>query len=208
MQMNPRNVKTTQVSAAASARRRRVVVSVVAVVLVLGLSYGAWAMWRSHGKQKLLASIKDDPRKMRDAVEQGQISREEAGELRWEMMEARMDKTMGEYFALPPAQREKFLDKMIDDMQARGREWQRRAASQPSTRPERDRGGDRPTTGPSEERRRQMAARGDSTPPEKRAQRAEFRAAMMARMQARGMTPGRGGWGGGGGPGRRGGPGR
>ncbi len=181
--------------------RRGMWVAAITAVAVLLLSVSGFAMWRSYSKQKLLASLGDDPRRVRDAVEEGKITREEARDVFEQAGEARMNKTMDEYFALPTGkEREKYLDKMIDEMEARRRDWQQRAATQPTTRPNRPDRGERPMTQPND-RARRMATRMDSTPPERRAKMAEFRAAMAARMAARGIQggPGRGGWGGPGG---------
>lgn len=201
MLMNAGKIRTQ----AGKSHRRMWVTSSFGVAVLL-LSMSGWAMWRSHSKQKLLASVADDPRKIREAVDQGTITRQEARDAFEQAMEARMNKTMDEYFVLPAGkERDKYLDKMIDEMEARRREWQQRATTQPTTRPNReDRAdrGDRPATQPND-RARRMATRMDSTPPERRAKMAEFRAAMAARMAARGIQggPGRGGFGGWGGRG-------
>lgn len=186
-----------------SKRTRIIAVSVALLVLVGGGV--TWAL-RPKDPAKVLAEIGNDRDKIRQAVDEGRISREDVWEVMRERREAEETKRVDAFFALPPGkERDKYLDKMIDEMESRRREWQQRAATQPSTRPARDRDG--PSTRPSDaERQRRMAMRDDSTPPAQRAKRVEFRAAMMKRMQERGIQPGRGGWGGGFG-GRGGGPG-
>ena len=179
---------------------RRAIAWAAALGLVVGITVGAWAMWRSHSKQKLLASLKDDPRKVREAVQQGQISREDARDVMMDAFEARMNKTMDEYFALDAKAREKYLDKLIDEQEAMRRQWQQRAATQPATRPTtRPDRGDRPATRPAGDMQQRMRERADRTPPERTARRAEFMAAMMQRRMERGLQGGPGGGGGWGG---------
>jgi hypothetical protein len=184
---------------AAHAKWRRIVAWAAAACVVVGISVAGWSMWRAHARAQLLASIKDDPRKMRDAVEQGQISREDAWQAMGEAREAQMNKVMDDYFALAPKDREKYLDKLIDEQEAMRRQWQQRATTRPSTRPARE---DRPTPAsrPAGDWQRRANERADRTPPERQAKRAEFMAAMMQRRMERGLQggPGRGGWGGGG----------
>jgi len=184
------------------ARWRRVLAWAAALAVIVGMTVGAWAMWRAHAKAKLLASIKDDPRKARQAVEQGQISREDAWQAVGEVREAQMNKVMDDYFALQPKDRDKYLDKLIDEQEARMREFQRRATTRPTTRPARQ---DPPTSRPAGDWQRRAGERADRTPPERQAKRAEFMAAMMQRRMERGLSNGagpggggRGGWGGGG----------
>jgi uncharacterized membrane protein YgcG len=195
--------------------KRSLWMAAAVILTVLVVSAGSWAMWRSYSKQKVLASIGDDPRRIRQAVEEGQISRDEAREAFMEAMEARMNRSMDEFFVLPAGkERDAYLDRMIDEMEARRREWQERSTTQPTTRPNwAERRGDGPATQPSDadraQRAQRAAQRADSTPPERRAQRAEFMSAMQKRMAERGIQPGRGGpggWGGRGGGGGGGGP--
>ncbi len=189
-----------------TSRVRTILVTAGVVVALVALSAGVWAMWRAHSRDKLLAALKDDPRKLRQAVEDGQISREDARETMADASEARMNKTMDDYFALPAGkERDKYLDKMIDEQEAMRRRWQQRAATQPSTRPARDRD-ERPTSRPAGDWQQRRAERADRTPPERQAKRAEFTRAMMQRRTERGLPtgggPGGGGWRGGGGGGR------
>jgi hypothetical protein len=180
-----------------STKLRRAIAWAAALGVVVGITVGAWAMWRSHNKQKLLASIKDDPRKVREAVRDGQITRDDARDVMMDAFEARMNKTVDDYFALDQKDRDKYLDKLIDEQEAMRRQWQQRATTRPTSRPARE---DRPaTTRPAGDMQQRMRERADRTPPERTARRAEFMAAMMQRRAARGLTggPGGGGWGGG-----------
>jgi len=183
----------------------------MSVLALLLISAGAWAIklkLDANAKARLLASIQEDPRKMRDAVDAGKITREEGREAMQTMFEQRMDKQMDDYFALKtPADRTKYLDKLIDEQEARRKEWEQRAATQPSTRPWRrptTQSTTQPTTRPNRpfDPTRQLD-RVQGGNPVRKAQRAEFMAAMRQRMMQRGIQPGRGGgWGGGGrGPG-------
>lgn len=187
-------------------KRTRVIAIVAGLALLLGGGV-TWALWPKNPRD-IIAQLDNDPRKVWQAVEDGKISRDDAREAMRERFEAEETKRVDEFFALPPGpQRDKYLDQQIDEMQKRMREWQQRASTQPTSRPARDRDG--PSSRPSDvERQRRMAERDDRTPPAQRAKRVEFRAAMMKRMQERGIQPPGGRWGGGGpGGGRGGGPG-
>jgi hypothetical protein len=181
------------------------VIAIVASLALLLCGGVTWAFWPKDPKD-IIAQLDNDPRKIRQAVEDGKITRDDARDAMRERFEAEETKRVDEFFALPPGpQRDKYLDQQIDEMQRRMREWQERASTQPTSRPARDRDG--PSTRPSDaERQRRMAERDDRTPPAQRAKRVEFRAAMMKRMQERGIQPPGGRWGGGTGGGR-GGPG-
>jgi hypothetical protein len=141
---------------------------------------------------------------VRKAVDAGEISREQAWAAGREMMEKAEKERMTAYFNTAAKDRDKYLDKLIDERLKMMKEWQaRRAAEGPTTRPNREERG--PTTRPEGERREGGpggGARGDNQSPVDRAMNQEFRAALMRRMQERGIQmPGRGGWGGGRGPG-------
>lgn len=152
---------------------------------------------------------------MRKAVEAGEITRDQAWAAGREAMEKMMKERVDGFFNTPVKERDKYLDKLIDEelkrqkeWEARRKEWEARQATQPTTRPDRGerRGGDG-------ERREQDRGTpggggmrgGDNTSPVDRAKQQEFRAAMQRRAQERGVElgrgGGRGGWGGGRGPG-------
>ena len=186
-------------NAKGSPKLRRALAWAAALGVVVGICIGAWAMYRAHAKEKLLASLKDDPRRVREAVRDGQITRDDARDVMMDAAEARWNKTTDEYFALDAKGREKYLDKLIDEQEAMRRQWQQRAATQPTSRPStRPAWADRPTTQPAGDMQRRMRERADRTPPERTARRAEFMAAMMQRRVERGLSNGGpGGWGGG-----------
>ena len=187
------------VSTRNGSRRGKIFAIAVSVVLLIGGSV-TWALWPKD-RQKLVAELGGDRDKIREAVDSGKITRDEARDAMRQRWEAEQTKRVNDFFALPPGkERDKYLDRVIDEMEARRRDWeQRRSTTQPTTRPMPDGPATRPTDA---QRARGRAERGDRTPPDQRAKRAEFMSAMMKRMQQRGITPGRsggGGWGGGGG---------
>lgn len=187
-------------------RRLRIIGTALVIVLIVG---GAtWAIVARHNanaraneKAAVLASLQNNPRDMRKAIESGQVTREDMQQ----MWEERENKQMDAYFAISTqADRNKYLDKLIDEEQARQKERQQRASTRPTTRPARST--TQPTTGPTTRpnrfdpnKQRERVQGGDPT---RKAQRAAFQAAMRARMAQRGIQPGRGGPGGGGGGGR------
>lgn len=176
----------------------------------------AWKVSSQEAKAKELAAkiVTQGPggfEEIRKAVDSGQITREQAWSAGREAMEARMQKEMDGFFGTPAKDRDKYLDKLIDEIQKRMKEMEaRRAAEGPTTRPNwggPPRDGNGPTTRP-DRGPGGGGGRGDNASPVQRAQRQEFMAAMMRRMQERGIQMGRGmgmgGWGrggGGGGPG-------
>jgi uncharacterized membrane protein YgcG len=185
-------------------RRIRIISAALLVVLIAG---GAtWAIrihLKANQKAETLASLTKDPRQMFQAVRDGKIDREEARDAMEKAWEERQNKQMDEYFAMKTqADRDKYLDKMIDEMEARRKEWERRAATQPTTRPAR-RATTGPTTGPTTRPNRpndpgRQLNRVQGGNPVRNAQRAAFMNAMRQRMSQRGIQPGRGGFGGGG----------
>lgn len=199
-------------------KRKDVIIpaSLAFVALAGGATFALWP----KNYDKLVAELaQKGPEEIRKAVDSGQVPREIAWEAFGAAREAEMQKRVDGYFALQTdRERQQYIDKVIDEMQARMREFER---NRPATRPtgvngprdgNRDRRG--PGTQPSEadraERERRRAQRADSTPPAQRAQRVEFMAAMRKRMTERGIQmPGGGrGFGGfGGGPGGGRGPG-
>ncbi len=181
---------------------------VVAAAATLALAGGAtYALWPKNYQASAHALAAQGPQAVRKAVESGQLPREVAWEAMGQVWEAEQQKRLDAFFALKtPAERTRHLDQMINEMEARRKEWETGAATRPSG--DRDRRSDGPTSQPSDARRKEMEQRrnerADKQPPEKRAQRAEFMAAMRKRMQERGIQApagGRGGFGGGfGGP--------
>lgn len=186
---------------------------------LIAVAAGAtFALWPVDPQKQIDALAMKSPEDIRKAVDSGAVPREVAWEAFGQQREREMQQRMDTYFALKTdAERSKYLDKMIDEMQSRMREWQSRAATRPGGDP-RGPGGDRrrgdgPTSQPSDDQRKEReqrrAARADATPTAQKAQRAEFMAAMRKRMEQRGIQPpGGGGRGFGFGPGGPGGPGR
>jgi hypothetical protein len=110
--------------------------------IVLALGAGVWGVVaRSNGKVKLpkdlsveaLQTESADPGKVMERVHQamagGNLTEEQRHAL-WQnartVMEAQMDRRMDEYFIAPAAQRQVILDRHIDEMQVRMREFQQR----------------------------------------------------------------------------------
>lgn len=190
-------------------KKRRAVASIAGLFLVAGIAsagYFGWAHYQKAKADALAAQLAaEDPGKLFAAVQNGELTREQAREAGRQQWERREQEAMAGYFKTPAADREKYLDKMIDEMQKemerRRTEWMRnRPTTGPATQPDwrRDRG---PASRPSEaEMQARGRARADNTSPLQRAQQSEFRTALMARMQARGIQGpfgrGPGGWGG------------
>jgi hypothetical protein len=151
-----------------------------------------------------------DSNQFRDANED---KRREIREQMGEAMQARMEAQVNEYFSLPDAQKTVYLDKIIDDMQARRAEFMARDANDANGPPDPNRFrrfGPRDPNSP----RRQMAGqqqfrrpepsrmrqRSERTSADTQVKMAQFRRDLQSRMQERGMQ-GPGGRGGFGGPG-------
>jgi hypothetical protein len=125
-----------------------------------------------------------------------------------------MEYQMETYFTLPKEQQIAYLDQVIDRMQGQMKNMEQMRQQMPPRRP---RDANDPNVQRRIERARQrqaamsnpvnMRARSERSTPEQRAQRMEFRQALQARMQTRGIsmpTFGGGGGGRGGPPGGRG----
>lgn len=197
---------------------------ITAAVATAALAGGATlALWPKNYEKMATELAKKSPEELRKAVDSGQIPREVAWEAFGEARRVEMEQRIDGYFALKtPQDRQKYLDKMIDEMEAQRKRWETERAQrqqQAGQTGPRDRGPtSRPTTRPGDDKERQqrMMARMDSRPAARQAQMIEFRNAMTKRMQERGIQspmrgfgggPG-GGFGGGRGPGGGGGPGR
>lgn len=140
-----------------------------------------------------------DSNQFRDANED---KRQEMRDQMGEAMMARAEKQANEYAALSADEKTVYLDKIIDDMEARRAEFLAREANGPPDPnfPRRQRGQQgRQFRMPEPSRMRERSERiGTDT----RVKMMQFRQDMMNRMQERGiqMGPGRGGFGGPGGP--------
>lgn len=227
--INPATLEFLKKENAKRAKHRKVMM-IAAPLLVAGIAtagYFGVRGWRASSQQAMAKDIvakamangpsREGFEQVRKAVDSGQITREAAWAAGREAWEKAEKERMTGYFNTPAKDRDKYLDKLIDDMQKMRKEWEaRRAAQAQEPRPERRRE-ENPTTRPEGERREGQrmggGARGDSQSPVDRAMNQEFRAAMMKRMQERGIQMGGrggpgGGWGGGRGPGGGGGGGR
>lgn len=189
-------------------RPMRVILAIAAVLLVGG---GVWAFSSSSNSTSnpsspaVLAAADDNPGKVFDKMRELQHRtdltddqrRQQMGALR-DQMDAQIDIRVNAYFtATTPEEKNRLLDKSIDDMEKRRQEFEnerrREDANTASSRPSR------------EERRRQWM---NSTPQERKtrsesrsadneARRRAYRAAMEGRMKERGIKPPQ--WGGPGG---------
>ncbi|MBC8106433.1 MAG: hypothetical protein H7Z14_07585 [Anaerolineae bacterium] len=185
-------------------RRLRIIGAALAIVLIIGgATWAIRAHLKASAKADTLAALPKNPRDLFQAVRDGKIDREDAREAMQAAREAEENKRLDEYFALKTqADRNKYIDKVIDEMEARRKEWERQASTRPTTRPA-DRATTRPTTGPTTRpnRRNDPGRQLNNVQggnPVRQAQRAAMMAAMRARMAQRGIQPGRGGGGGGG----------
>ena len=197
-------------------RRQRKIATAIGAVLIAGLAVGgyfglkAYNQWAQENRARQLAASVTTAgpsgfATMRKAVDSGEITREQAWAARREAMEKRIQLEAQGYFKTPEKDRDKYLDKLIDEMQKRMKEMEAARAANPTTRPAREGPPrDGATTRPDGERRDRgpggmFGGGGDNTSPTDRAMRQEFGVAMSKRMQERGVQmPGRGGWGGGG----------
>lgn len=184
------------------------------VIAAVATAGGAtFALWPKNYEKLATELAKKSPEELRKAVEAGQIPREVAWEAFGEARRVEFEKRIDEFFALQgQAARNKYLDQIIDEMEAQRKRWEAERAQrqQQGGQVERPRGerrgdgppGERPTTRPADDRERQqrMAARMDARPAARQAQMIEFMTAMRKRMQERGIqAPGGRGFGGPGG---------
>jgi TolA-binding protein len=143
-------------------RNRKVLFTSLGILLVAGAVLGAVALGRSGHKttlpKDLAQAIKtesNDPRKLMETVHEAMSRPGLTDDQRHEIfqnvrtvMEAQMDKRMDEYFAATTeSQKQAILDRQIDEMQARMKEWQQRRAQrdqqQQQGQPGTDRGSQR-----------------------------------------------------------------
>jgi len=124
----------------------------------------------------------------REVFEKAELSDEDRERLFHNTRGKEMEQRVDAYFALAtPAEKQKYLDSMLDEMQKRMSEFRNR----PTTRPAgQTGGGDRPGGGGGNRfDPERMKKRMESTPPARQAKMAEFHAAMRKRMTERGITP-------------------
>jgi hypothetical protein len=157
--------------------------------------------WHARQQDQRVAELvaRQDRSAAFQAVESGQVSAERLFTAFIDARVAAMEKRLDEYFALPESQRVVYLDKMIDERESqRGGTGPPRegSATRPTTAPTTRRADDRDRGPPQPQRsqmRQRVQMRMDNTSPQRRAQFAEFQAAMQKRRAERGL-PERRGW--------------
>lgn len=191
--------------------RRRLIVGGVSLLVLGGVGLGGWYWWSSAVEQRQEARAQElakqasetrDRQVLRDAVDRGEITREQARRAGREERMKQFEQTAREFFALPKEQQVAFLDQRIDQFLERRKEWEQRR-QQEQQRPEGERRerrpeGDRERDGRSREARRM--SRMDNMDPARRNLLAEFYAALRKRAEDRGIElrrPGGGNRGGG-----------
>lgn len=157
------------------------------VLLLVGLVHG-WGVHRANQRRlALLAQLgqEQNPAKLREAVRSGQITRQDARQV----FASRMQNRLEEYFRLPPGpKRVQYLDKQIDEFQARRAQFEARRQQRSSAQGPRNNNAAGTGNGPPPAAN-SRAARMESVPPENRAQMQQFRYDMSQRMQQRNIAP-------------------
>lgn len=199
-------------------------------VILAALGGGAWgvahysnsapadtgpAIPDEYSVAKIKAAMKDDPKtrgdKMREFMERKDLTdeqREKIGDNLRQAFEEEMDNRVNEYFAAKPEDRDAILDKQIDEMEQRRKDFEARReqeekdAKKADDEKERDKRREEWRKREASKSQTQRKSDFESRDPDKRAQRASYFRAVQARMAARGIQGGRfGPWGGGRGPG-------
>jgi hypothetical protein len=200
--------------------------TILIVALVVGTAITATLAVRHYSKPDF---TKMSPRQIREYFDSNQFrdanedKRREIREQMGEAMQARMEAQANEYFALSSDQKTVYLDKIIDEMEARRAEFLARDANGPPDPNRFRRFGPRDPNSPRRQMGQQarqfrmpepsrMRERSERISADTRVKMMQFRQDMMNRMQERGIQNpmmggpgGRGGFGGGGpgGPGGR-----
>jgi hypothetical protein len=196
--------------------------TILIVALVVGAIITAAMAAKHYSKPDF---TKMSPRQIREYFDSNQFrdanedKRREIRDQMGEAMMARAEAQANEYAALPDAQKTVYLDKIIDDMQARRAEFLARDANDANGPPDPNRFRRFGPRDPNFMQRQgqqarqfrrpepsRMRERSERISTDSRIKMAQFRQDMMNRMQERGipMGPGgRGGFGGPGGPGGR-----
>jgi hypothetical protein len=193
---------------------------IVAIILAAGIAIAVPIAVKHYSKPDF---TKMSPRQIREYFDSNQFrdanedKRQEIREQMGEAMMARMTAQANEYAALSSDQKTVYLDKIIDDMQARRVEFLARDANDANGPPDPNRFRRFGPRDPNFMRRQQgqqarqfrrpepsrMRERSERISTDSRIKMAQFRQDLQNRMQERGiqMGPGRGGFGGGfGGP--------
>ncbi|MGA2322503.1 MAG: hypothetical protein ABSG22_01485 [Sedimentisphaerales bacterium] len=190
--------------------------TILIVALVIGAAITVTMAVSHYSKPDF---TKMSPRQIREYFDSNQFrdanedKRQEMREQMGEAMQARMEAQVNEYFSLPDEKKTAYLDKIIDDMEARRAEFLARDANGPPDPNRFRRFGPRDPNFMQRQGQQarqfrrpepsRMRERSERIGTDTRIQMAQFRQDLMNRMQERGiqMGPGRGGFGGGfGGP--------
>ena len=187
---------------------------IAAIVLAAGIAIAVPITIKHYSKPNF---AKMSPRQIREYFDSNQFrdanedKRREIREQAGEAMRARMEAQVNEYFSLPDGKKTAYLDKIIDDMETRRAEFLARDANGP---PDPNRFRRFGPQDPNSMRRQQgqqarqfrrpepstMRERSERISADTRVKMDQFRRDLMNRMQERGITPGRGGFGDPGGP--------
>jgi len=191
---------------------------IAAIVLAAGIAIAVPIAVKHYSKPDF---TKMSPRQIREYFDSNQFrdanedKRREIRQQMGEAMQARMEAQANEYCALSSDQKTVYLDKIIDEMQARRAEFLARDANGPPDPNRFRRFGPRDPNSPRRQQGQQgrqfrmpepsrMRERSERISADTRVKMSQFRRDMMNRMQERGiqMGPGggRGGFGGPGGP--------
>lgn len=164
---------------------------------------------RAAYAQRLMADDVDRRAMFRQGHDLPEAERQQARQNMREIMQAGMNQRMNEYFQLTTqAQKNAYLDKMIDEMQKRRAEWEQRRQNRPQEeRPPAEARTDNPSADENANRRggggrhtpspERVKTRIENRDPYEHAQRMQFFEDMRKRMTERGITPPQRGPGGG-----------
>jgi hypothetical protein len=191
---------------------------IVAIILIAGTAIATTLAVRHYSKRDFSKMTPQQIRQYFDSNEFKDANDDKKREIREQMMDAmqtQMENRVNEYAALQPDSKTVYLDKIIDEMQARRAEFMARDANDGNGPPDpnrfrrfgpRDPNSPRRQMGqqarqfrqPNPSRTRERSSRMSADTQVKMAQ---FNRDLMSRMQERGMQMGPGGRGGFGGPG-------
>lgn len=184
---------------------------IAAAGCVLLIALAGWGLWgwlfgdpemaRALDLQQQLASADESmSEEQRRALwgqfreQMDQLSPEQQSQLRDSMrgqFEARMDRRMDEFFALPSGQRVAYLDQQINEMEQRRQQFAGGGGPLAGPRGDRQAGGgrgDRSSLTPAE-RSQRSKQRLDRSTPDQRAKRSAYFAALNERREQRGLPP-------------------
>jgi hypothetical protein len=192
---------------------------IAAIVLATGTAIAVPIAFKYYSKPDFAKMTQQQIRQYLDSNEfrdANEDKRRETFQQIGEAMQARAEAQANEYFSLPDAQKTAYLDKIIDDRQARRAEFLARDGNDANGPPDPNRFRRFGPRDPNFMQRQgqqarqfrrpepsRMRERSERIGTDTRIKMAQFRQDIMNRMQERGipMGPGRGGFGGPGGPG-------